>query len=198
MEQAFNNQLNSNKAALLFVAKLLFFYLLFSKGNILMNGIMSEGGKFYSAFVSNHLNYIQGLKSALIIPAVWLIKLSGFYAVYNQSDVMVVDGPYLQINYDCLGLGVMSFLAAFVIAFPAKTKSKINLLIFGLLLIYLLNLFRIFGLGVLLAYFESQRNNFTYHHEVFNILVYLSLFVLLYYWIKRNNNTVKIDGNYAA
>jgi len=198
MEQTFNDQLNSNKAAFLFVVKLLFFYLLFSQGNILMNGMMSEGGKFYSEFISNHLNYIQGLKSALIIPAVWLIKLFGFYAIYNQSDVMVVDGPYLQINYDCLGLGVMSFLVAFVIAFPAKIKDKANLLIFGLLLIYLLNLFRIFGLGVILAYFESQRNNFTYHHEVFNILVYLSLFALLYFWIKQSNKPIKIDGDNAA
>ena len=99
---------------------------------------------------------------------------------------MVVDGPYLQINYDCLGLGVMSFLAAFVIAFPAKLKPKFNLLIVGLLMINILNILRIAALGVLLGFFESQRSNFTYHHEIFNIIVYICIFILLYFWIKKN------------
>ncbi|RZL59399.1 MAG: exosortase/archaeosortase family protein, partial [Pedobacter sp.] len=59
-------------------------------------------------------------------------------------------------------------------------------------MIYVLNVLRIAGLGVLLGYFESQRSNFTYHHEIFNIIVYLCIFALLYFWIKKNTNpTVK-------
>ncbi|RYZ98349.1 MAG: hypothetical protein EOP47_19550, partial [Sphingobacteriaceae bacterium] len=81
---------------------------------------------------------------------------------------------------------------AFVIAFPAKLKSKIRLFIIGTIMIYLLNVARIAGLGVLLGHFESQRDNFTYHHEIFNIIVYLCIFALLYFWIKKNTNpTVK-------
>jgi exosortase/archaeosortase family protein len=57
-----------------------------------------------------------------------------------------------------------------------------------MLMIYVLNVLRIAGLGLLLGYFKSQRNNFTYHHEVFNVLVYICIFVLLYIWIKKNTN----------
>lgn len=194
MDQTEENKKKANKAAILFVVKLLFFYFLFSQGNIFMNSVVSDGGRFYNAFIANNLDYIQGLKTALIVPAVWIIKLFGFYAIHNEMDVMVVDGPYLRVNYDCLGIGVMCFLVAFVIAFPAKLKAKYQLLITGLLMIYILNVLRIAGLGVLLGFFKSQRNNFTYHHEIFNILVYICIFVLLYVWIKRNTGEKAVRG----
>jgi exosortase/archaeosortase family protein len=168
----------------------LVFYLLFSQGNLFMNSVMSEGGKFYNETIAQNFDYIQGLKTALIKPAVWIIKFCGFYAIHNEMDVMIVNGPYLRVNYSCLGLGVMSFLAAFIIAFPAKLKSKINLFIVGMIMIYVLNVCRIAGLGILLRIFRSQRNNFTYHHEIFNVIVYVIIFILLYFWIKKNTKSI--------
>ena len=82
----------------------------------------------------------------------------------------------------------MSFFTAFIIAFPAKLKPKLKLLLIGTIMIYVLNVLRIAGLGVLLATFESQRDNFTYHHEIFNIIVYICIFILLYFWIKKNTD----------
>jgi exosortase/archaeosortase family protein len=190
MEQNLNDKKKANRTAIIFVVKLLVLYLLFSQGNLFMNSVMSEGGKYYNAYIAQNFDYIQGLKYALIKPAVWLIKLVGFYAIHNEMDVMVVNGPYLRVNYSCLGLGVMSFLAAFIIAFPAKLKSKIRLFIFGMLMIYILNVLRIAGLGILLRIFKSQRSNFTYHHEIFNIIVYILIFIVLYFWIKKNTTPI--------
>lgn len=190
MEQNLNDKKKANRAAIIFVVKLLVLYLLFSQGNLFMNSVMSEGGKFYNEYIAQNFNYIQGLKYALIKPAVWLIKLFGFYAIHNEMDVMVVNGPYLRVNYSCLGLGVMSFLAAFIMAFPAKLKSKIKLFIFGMIMIYILNILRIAGLGILLRIFKSQRSNFTYHHEIFNIIVYILIFIVLYFWIKKNTTPI--------
>lgn len=179
----------ADRKAIKFVVALFLLYILFSQGNLFMNSVMTPGAKYYNAAIAEHFNYIQGLKTALIIPAVWIIKAFGFYAIYNESDVMVVAGPYLRINYSCLGLGVMSFLAAFVLAFPASWKSTFKMLAIGLVTIYILNICRIAGLGVLLGFFQSQRNNFTYHHEVFNIIVYICIFIILYIWIKKNTKS---------
>jgi len=176
--------------AIKFVIALFVLYILFSQGNLFMNSVLTPGARFYNAGLAEHFNYIQGLKTALIVPAVWIIKAFGFYAIYNESDVMVVTGPYLRINYSCLGLGVMSFLAAFVLAFPAPWKSTFKMLAIGILTIYVLNVCRIAGLGVLLGFFESQRQNFTYHHEVFNVLVYICIFVMLYIWIKKTTKGI--------
>lgn len=181
----------ANKKAIKFVVALLVLYILFSQGNLFMNSVMTPGSRFYNAYIADHFDYIQGLKTALIVPAVWIIKAFGFYAIHNEMDVMVVSGPYLRVNYSCLGLGVMSFLAAFVLAFPATWKSTFKMLVIGFIAIYVLNVLRIAGLGVLLGFFKSQRNNFTYHHEIFNIIVYICIFAMLYFWIKKSNKLVK-------
>ncbi|WP_426328031.1 exosortase Y [Pedobacter sp. R-06] len=192
--QAKEARKQANRKAIKFIVALFILYILFSQANLFMNSVTSPDAKYYNATISTHFNYIQGLRTALIIPAVWIIKAFGFYAIYNETDVMVVAGPYLRVNYSCLGLGVMSFLAAFVLAFPAPWKSTFKMLAIGILTIYILNVCRIAGLGVLLGFFESQRQNFTYHHEIFNIIVYICIFTLLYFWIKKNTRkTDKIE-----
>ncbi|KRT15847.1 hypothetical protein ASU31_12750 [Pedobacter ginsenosidimutans] len=192
--QAKEARKQANRKAIKFIVALFILYILFSQANLFMNSVTSPDAKYYNATISTHFNYIQGLRTALIVPAVWIIKAFGFYAIYNETDVMVVAGPYLRVNYSCLGLGVMSFLAAFVLAFPAPWKSTFKMLAIGILTIYILNVCRIAGLGVLLGFFESQRQNFTYHHEIFNIIVYICIFTLLYFWIKKNTRkTDKIE-----
>lgn len=176
----------ANRKSMRFAIIMLALYFLFSQGNLFMNSVMSPGGRFYQAYIAEHFNYIQWIRSALIVPATWIIKLFGFYTVHNQTDVMVVNGPHLRVNYSCIGLGVLSFLSAFVIAFPAKLRAKIRLFIVGTLMIYVLNMLRIAGLAILLGFFESQRDNFTYHHEIFNVIIYLSMMALLYFWLKKN------------
>lgn len=196
MKQPIHDQKKANRTAIIFIIKLLFFYLLFSQGNLFMNSVLNETGRYYNQFFAEHFNYIKWVRLALIEPSAWIIRQFGFYTVHNDIDLMVVDGPHLRVNYACLGLGVMSFFTAFVIAFPAKVKSKFKLLVIGAIMIYLLNVLRIAGLAILLGIFKSQRENFTYHHEIFNAIVYLCIFILLYYWIKRNNSLiVKKDKN---
>ncbi len=174
----------ANKRAFKFLALLLGLYFIFSQANLFMNSVLSSTGRFYNQDIANHFNYIQTIKTTLLVCSVWIIKLFGFYAIHNELDILVVDGPLLRVNYDCIGLGVMSFFTAFIIAFPAKLNSKINILITGTILIFLLNVFRIAGLGILCAAFKSQRANFTYHHEAFNIIVYICILILLYFWTK--------------
>ena len=177
--------------AIKFVLILFVLYIMFSQGNLFMNSVMSPGARFYNANITDHFNYIQGLKTAIIVPATWLIHLFGFYTVHNEMDIMVVNGPYLRVNYSCLGLGVMSFLAAFVFAFPIKWKATWPMLIVGILSIYFLNVIRIAALGLVFGLAHSGRNYFEYHHEIYNVLVYLVVFLMLYIWIKRN--TTKIN-----
>lgn len=185
----------ANKLAIRFVITMVILYLIFSQANLFMNSVTSPGGQYYNAFFTEHFNYIQWTRSALIIPATWLIELFGFHTVHNHMDIMVVAGPYLRVNYSCIGLGVMSFFTAFIIAYPATLKSKIKLFIIGTIMIYMLNVLRIAGLGILLGYFQSQRDNFTYHHEIFNVIVYCCIFALIYFWIKKNNKTAKSKIN---
>ena len=89
----------------------------------------------------------------------------------------------------------MSFLAAFVLSFPASLKETIKMLIIGIITIYILNIMRISGLGLLFGFFQSQRNYFEYHHEIFNVIVYIIIFIILFFWIKRNTKIRKPKEN---
>ncbi len=177
----------NKKTAIRFMVILLVLYVLFSQGNLFMNSVFSQGGRFYNPFLADNFNYIQGLRWLLITPARAIINAFGYYAISNGMDVLIVNGPILRVYYSCLGLGVMSFLAAFVIAFPSPVKAKIKMILIGFIVVYVLNVFRIAGLGLLVASFKSQRALFTYHHEIFNIIVYIVIVIMLFFWIKRMN-----------
>ncbi len=184
-----SSQKKANRAAIRFVVVMVALYLLFSQGNLFMNSVFSEGGRFHNAYLATHFNYIQWIKSFLIDSGAGLIELFGYHVISNESDVLIVGGPHLRVNYSCLGLGVLSFLLAFTLAFPAPIKSKLKLFIAATVLVFALNILRIAGLALVMAVFESQRSNFVYHHEIFNIIVYLFVFALLYFWIRKRTRT---------
>jgi len=80
-----------------------------------------------------------------------------------------------------LGLGVISFFAAFVLAYPKPLQGKWLFLISGIVVIELLNIVRF----VLLAIFWDKRSSqIIDHHTIFNISIYIIIAISLYFWIK--------------
>jgi exosortase/archaeosortase family protein len=84
-----------------------------------------------------------------------------------------------------LGLGVMSFFAAFVLAYPKKIGAKIGFLLIGLIVIQLLNILRF----VVLAIFWNKKEDeqIVDHHTIFNIIIYVIIAISLYFWVKRDD-----------
>ena len=108
----------------------------------------------------------------------------GFSAITNEYDLLVAGHGILQLAYSCLGLGVISFFAAFVLSYPKKWKSKIIFLTSGILGIEFLNVIRF----VLLALFWNKHHNHILdHHTIFNIFIYLIIAITLYVWVKNDN-----------
>src|ERR1700761_4224866 len=129
--------------AVLFISLFLLFYYF----NILFFGITSPGNH-YLPFLADHLNYIAALRWFLLQSSAGLLRLFGFSTLTNNNELLVVGRGIITLVYTCLGLGVMSFFAAFVLAYPKPTKPKFIFLISGLLIIQLLNIIR-FALLVL-------------------------------------------------
>lgn len=170
-----------------FVFKFIILFLLFYYFNILFLGITSPGNH-YSEFLATHLNYIQGLRSFLISGSAKILNWLGYDAVYNHIDLLVAGRGFIRLSYDCLGFGVMSFWAAFIIAYPKKRNQKLIFLASGIVGIQLLNIVRF----VLLALFWTKGANQTIdHHTVFNIIIYLLIMISLYFWIKHDDSVTK-------
>jgi len=102
--------------------------------------------------------------------------------------MLVAGHGAIQVVYACLGLGVISFFAAFVIAYPKPLKPKLIFLITGILLIEVLNIIRF----MLLALFWNPHTaKIIDHHTIFNIIIYIIVAVSLYFWIKTPQNVNK-------
>jgi len=158
--------------------------------NVFIFGITSRGNH-YNQFIAEHFNYIGGLQHMLLSVTAHVLNWMGYTAITNDSELLVVGRGTIQIAYDCLGLAVMSFFAALVIAFPKKLKQKLFFLICGLVVFQLLNIVRF----VLLALFwKSTKGIILDHHTIFNIIIYILIAISLYLWIKHDDQKPVADA----
>ena len=164
---------------IIFLGLFLFFYYF----NIIFFGLTSRGS-LYIPFFDKHLNYIRGFRYLLLHISKSIINWLGYSAISNDYQLLVVGRGTINVIYSCLGLGVMSFFAAFVIAYPKDRKSKLIFLFAGLICIQVLNVLRF----VLLALFWNKQSTIIPdHHTIFNIVIYVVIALSLYFWIKHDD-----------
>ena len=150
--------------------------------NILYWGITLPGNH-YSLFLATHFNYISGFRVLLLHSSAQILNWLGFTAITNQYQLLVAGHGVLNITYSCLGLGLVSFFSAFVIAYPKPWRLKWFFLLCGVLGIQLLNITRF----VVLAIFWNRRNApIIDHHTLFNIFIYIAIAITLYFWVKAD------------
>lgn len=173
-----------------FAFSFLLLFVIFYYFNILFYGVTSPGNH-YSPFLANNLNYIQGLRWLLLSCSTQILNWMGFTAIHNGTQLLVAGKGSIEVVYSCLGLGLMSFFAAFVISYPKQLKQKIIFLISGILVIQALNITRF----VLLALFWNKKaNRIVDHHTIFNIIIYIIIMISLYFWVTKYD---KANGRHA-
>jgi len=156
-------------------------FLLFYFFNILFFGLTNSGNS-YNAFLANHFNYIQWLRQLLLAASTAIINALGYTAIHNDYELLVAGHGIIRLVYSCLGLGVISFFTAFVIAYPKAWRHKLIFIISGIVVIEVLNIIRF----VLLAIFWDKRNpQIIDHHTIFNAIIYILIFISLYFWIRK-------------
>lgn len=96
-------------------------------------------------------------------------------AYNDQSIARIVEG--------CNAISVMILFVAFVVAFAGKPKKTIIFILVSLVLIHILNLFRIALLGALL-YHYPQHSHLT-HGVLFPLIIYGFVFGLWVVWVKK-------------
>jgi exosortase/archaeosortase family protein len=170
-----------NNIALWFSIKFIVLFLSFYYFNILFFGLTSPGNS-YSAFLDDHLNYIDWLRWILLHTSCAILNLFGFTCITSANQLLVAGHGVIDLIYTCLGLGVMSFFAAFVIAYPKKIKAKLLFLTAGLLSIQILNIIR---LMLLALYWNKNRARIIDHHVIFDVIIYIVIIVALYKWVNN-------------
>jgi exosortase/archaeosortase family protein len=176
----------NNPAVRFSVTFLALFFLLYYF-HIFYNGLVAPGG-LYSPFLAEHLNYIKWLRHFLLFASSGVLSWLGYYNITNDMALLTVGRGSIILAYNCLGLGVMSFLISFILTYPKPWKSKLLFLIPGLVFIQVLNIARFVLLALYWRQLDKKWN--LDHHTIFNIVVYLFIFTTLYIWIKPKKKPI--------
>jgi exosortase/archaeosortase family protein len=184
-QNIFELKANSKKnyREIFFVSRFIIIFLLLYYFNELFIGITGEGGRFYSSFLDQHLNYIRWLRDSIIYFSSLVLSIFNYDTIRLPYHLKIIDGVRVGVGYSCLGYGIMSFQIALALSYPFKYLVRRTYLFVGLLIIYILNILRISAVGI--AYTELSNINID-HHFIFNIISYFVIFAMMVIAIRFN------------
>ena len=186
MKKLFNNP------AIKFVIVFLLLFLIFYYFNIYYFAATSPTSRYYQSFLAHNLNYIKWLRLLLLDMSTGILNLLGFTTIHDDYIMLVAGHGSIQVVYKCLGLGVISFFVAFVVAYPKPVKSKAIFIVTGIIVLQILNMIRFMLLAV---FWTKTDSTLIDHHSIFNFIIYLIVAVSLYFWVKEPVNKKKHASN---
>ncbi|MBK8712945.1 MAG: hypothetical protein IPL97_13930 [Niastella sp.] len=181
-------QFLKDKKFIYFVIKFLLLFAIFYYGTLAMIGLAAPVG-YHSPFVEKYLDYVSWLKYSLMYATKGILWIGGVDTVFAPDYVIrIVNGRGVKIAMDCVGYGVYSFWAAYVIANDGTMKRKMIWVLGGIFLLWLINSLRI-SLFLLSVDGGWPMPLGLDHHTWFNIFAYLAIFTLIYFFEKRGKIT---------
>lgn len=159
-----------NKKSVIFVTKLLVFYLILSF--------------FYDYVLSVYTSVDDLLINRIIEDSKSLLQLFGYELIAENSiyeyHVGIAGSSGVVIGNPCNGLSLFILYIAFILTFKGKWFSKSLWILLGILSIHFLNVFRIVSLAVIVLKFPETLD---FHHSyTFTLFVYAFIFAL---WVLR-------------
>lgn len=166
-------------------------YSLFSWFTIFWIGVTSKGNMYW-AFAAESLNFVALFRRSLLFSAKEVCSLFGYETAFIGEFTLRVGNRAIRLVYSCLGFGVMSFYAAYVLAWPSGSfLQKWVPLFSGLAFIVFLNVMRLALLPIIHIEYPSTRKFPIDHHDIFNVILYLVIAVMLISWTRKLNRDPK-------
>lgn len=148
-------------------------------GTIAVEGVAAPGN-YYWPFVEQYLNYPAWLRATLLWGSNIFCGLLGHETfIPDVYHLQLVGGRAVQLVYSCLGVGVMSFWLAFVVANKGRFWKKTFWVLGGILGIWMINVLRI-SLTLLSNNKKAAIPFDMDNHDFFNVLAYGAIFLLMF------------------
>ena len=147
-------------------------------------------GKWHNDFFVEHFNYIGWLTGSLTHTANLITHTLGLDTIVESNDTLALaQGPRVVVRWQCIGLGIISFWLAFILAQDMRLKRKIFLGLGGVLVVWFMNCCRIAMLVFALdRNLKPWKKKLTLigginHHDLFNYACYavILLSIFIYY-----------------
>lgn len=111
-------------------------------------------------------------------------------SISNPSLQLWYNNKYtLRIIEGCNAVSVIILFVSFITAFAGKLKTTIYFILFGVFLIYVLNIIRIALLAVLLFRFPEKEH--ILHGVLFPLIIYGLVFILWVFWVNKFSKYAK-------
>ena len=108
----------------------------------------------------------------------------------QPSIQLSLNGDYLaRIVEGCNALSVMILFTAFVVAFKGSVKKTVLFILAGIVVIHILNIFRIALLTMALLHYSKYGH--VLHSVVFPLFIYGVVFLLWILWVNNFSSYVK-------
>jgi len=168
----------------IFIVKFLVLFLGLHYGNEFYIGITAPGG-FYVPFLEEHLNYVSWIRHSILFGAKLISDIIGFEAyIDGPFHLRASTGEGVQMVYSCIGLGIMSFWAGFVLAHNVNWKKRLLWTFIGLVLIWTVNCFRV-AIILVATVKRWNPNKYLDHHDTFNLIAYFLVFILVLLFLRK-------------
>jgi exosortase/archaeosortase family protein len=164
-----------------FIGIMAVFYLV----NNAVIALISPDGTIYSPFVENYFNYIDWISSAVLHTADGMNSLIGIPTYFSSPlSLSLASGHKVVMGFSCMGLQLISCWCTFLMLYDGKSLPRMLAAVGGILVILFINACRI--TFILFSIEKDWRSlPFADHHTLFNVVAYLMLAIVGFWFIKR-------------
>jgi exosortase/archaeosortase family protein len=130
------------------------------------------------------LETLEGMGRIVFLQTLWIVRdLLGIDVAVVGQIIYMPDGGGVAVDGSCSGLKQMLQFALLILLLPGAWKHKAWFIPLGILLIHITNVFRVFGLCMVMwvdpPYFSL------FHDYLFRPLFYVVIFGLWLIWTER-------------
>ncbi len=162
-----------------YVLRFLLFFAVFYYGSYAVIGVSAPGGKYYSEGIARYANYPAWLRTALLQASAGSLRMLGHETVVEQPyKVRIRNGRGVKVVYSCLGIGLLSFWLAFILANETTIRRRLLFGAGGMLGIFLINVGRMVMLVLAANGYWRWRTDAD-HHTLFNIACYVLILSMM-------------------
>ena len=151
--------------------------------------------KFYLDFSKNSVYYPDYITNLVSRQSEDILNVMGYDAhvephTEEPSMKLIINGKYLaRIIEGCNSISIIILFVSFIMAFSGKPKTTFMYMLFGSVLIYVVNLSRIVILSIGLYHYPWRKD--ILHTVIFPGIIYGMVFLLWIFWVNRFSNMIK-------
>jgi exosortase/archaeosortase family protein len=141
----------------------------------------------FKSFLINYAGFAeleQFMAYQVFKPSAWIDKfILGYDVTTRDTTILFPNNGYINVNGSCSGLKQFYQWIFLMVLFPGPWKQKLWYIPLGILIIHLVNIFRIVALSVILMNWPDY---WTFSHDwILRPFFYVVIFVMWVIWVEK-------------